>query len=201
MTSFISSPIDRVDGRRKVTGAARYAADYPIEKMAYAVPILSTIGKGRIKSIDREALLREPGVLEVLTRENCPRLSGTANDFGSWTKLGEARLPFDDDGIHYAGQVVGMVIAETLEQANAAALNAEVEYESAEPALGIEANTGSMYTPKGMGFSPVNYSRVSGAAAVAAYSIDQHYTTPTEHHNPMEPSATTAVWNGDDLTL
>jgi xanthine dehydrogenase YagR molybdenum-binding subunit len=202
MSPTLGGSVDRVDGRRKVTGAAQYAADYTFERLAYAVPVLSKTGKGRVKSID-SAAAREPGVLAVLTRDNCPKLSHTANDFGSWTKLGEARLPFEDDEIHYAGQVLAVVIADSLEQATAAAMRMKIEVDEQPPAIHVEESMGAMYVPKGMGFAPIDCSRgdVAAGATGAAFSIDAQYSTPAEHHNPMEPAATTAVWTDGDLTL
>jgi xanthine dehydrogenase YagR molybdenum-binding subunit len=203
MSAVIGSPLDRVEGKRKVTGDARYAADFPISHVAYCVPVVSTIASGRIKSIDSMPAKQSPGVLAIITRENCPRINRTSNDFGSWTKMGEARLPFEDDVVHYAGQYVALVVAITLEQAIAAASLVRVEYEERTPAVEIDDALEAIYVPKGMGFGAVNYERGDAAGAMegAVYRIDANYSTPVEHHNPMEPSATTAVWNDGDLTL
>lgn len=117
MTSVIGQPVDRVDGRLKITGGAKYAADYTADQIAHAVPVQSSIARGRVVNIDTSAAERAPGVLAVITRSNAPRLRKPKNDFGSATKLGEARGLFEDDRIHYAGQYLALVVADSLEQA------------------------------------------------------------------------------------
>src|SRR5438045_4080056 len=102
--SILGRPINRVDGRLKVTGAARYAADHIIDGLAYGMPVMSTIGRGKIRNIDSRRAEQQPGFLKILTRQNTPAVHPTANDFGSWTKLGEARLLFADDEVYYVGQ-------------------------------------------------------------------------------------------------
>src|SRR5438552_2288033 len=119
--SVVGQPIHRVDGRLKITGAAKYAADYHFENMAYAVPIQSGIARGQVLKIDTSEAEKAPGVLAVLTRANAPRLRKPKNDFGSATKLGEARALFEDDRIHYFGQYLALVVADSLERAMAAA--------------------------------------------------------------------------------
>src|SRR6187397_2554743 len=117
MIALVGQPIDRVDGRFKVTGAAKFAADYPRDDLAYAIPIQSTVAKGRLIRIDSTAAENAPGVLAVISRANAPRLHKARNDFGSATKLGKARGLFADDRIYYAGQYLAIVIADTLERA------------------------------------------------------------------------------------
>ena len=119
--STVGTAIDRVEGRLKVTGAARYTADYAPEHLTYGAPVVSAVAKGRVIGIRTKPAESSPGVIAVLTRDNSPRLQRTTNDFGAWTKLGEARVLFEDDLVHYAGQYLALVVAETLEQATAAA--------------------------------------------------------------------------------
>ncbi len=102
MSTVIEQPIDRVDGRLKITGAAQYAADYPLENMAYAVAVQSAIANGRVRRIDTAAAEKAPGVLAVITRANAPKLHDAKNDFGNATKLGESRRLFADNRIYYA---------------------------------------------------------------------------------------------------
>ena len=96
MSTVIEQPIDRVDGRLKITGAAQYAADYALENMAYAVAVQSAIANGRVRRIDTAAAEKAPGVLAVITRANAPKLHDAKNDFGNATKLGESRRLFAD---------------------------------------------------------------------------------------------------------
>jgi len=198
--AVVGQPIDRVDGRVKITGAAKYAADYPVEGMAYGFPVQSTIAKGKVIRIDDAAAAGAPGVLGIITRANMPKLHQPKNDFGSSTKLGEARQLFADDQIYYAGQYLALVVADSLERAVAAAGLVRVEVEEERPALTIDS--GERFQPAD-DFAKTSYQRgnASAALASAAHKFRQTYTTPVEHHNPMEPSASIAVWEGDKLTL
>jgi xanthine dehydrogenase YagR molybdenum-binding subunit len=194
--------VDRVDGRLKVTGAAKYAADHTADGLAYGVPVVSTIARGRLKKIDSRRAEEHPGFIAILTRHNTPPVHMTANDFGSWTKLGESRLLFADDNVHYAGQYIALVVAGTFEQATAAAALVDVTYDEEIPIVETDDALRNLITPA-FAFGPIRVVRgdFEKALAKATYHVDQHYSTPVEHHNPMEPSATVAVWNGDALTL
>ncbi len=200
MTALIGQPIDRVDGRGKITGVAKYAADYVMDEMAYAVPVQSTMSKGRIIEIDAAVAENMPGVLAVISRANAPRLHKPKNDFGSATKLGEARGLFEDDRIYYAGQYLAIVVADTLERALAAATFVKIKVAEERPVL--DMNEGEKFQPPD-DFASTSYRRGDVAAALvsAPHRLSRTYRTPIEHHNPMEPSATIAVWQGDKLTL
>ena len=200
MNPSVGQPIDRVDGILKVTGRAPYSADYPIDQVAYAVPVLSEVARGKILAIDVDAAERAAGVLTVITRRNAPALIMPKNDFGSATKLGEARTLFQDDRIYYAGQYVAIVVADTLERAIAAASLVRVDVQEEPPSLDME--TAERFQPPD-DFARTHYERgdVPRALKAAPHLVSATYTTPAEHHNPMEPSATIAVWNGDLLTL
>jgi xanthine dehydrogenase YagR molybdenum-binding subunit len=200
MTSVIGQPVDRVDGRLKITGAAKYAADYTGDQIAHGVAVQSSIARGRVVSIDTSVAERSPGVLAVITANNAPGLRKPKNDFGSATKLGEARGLFEDDRIHYAGQYLALVVAGSLEQAIAAAGRVRVEVEEEAPV--VDMDKGEKFQPPD-DFAKTKYARgdVKGALASALHRMTQTYTTPVEHHNPMEPSASLAVWEGNKLTL
>ena len=202
MSVVVGTPVDRVDGRLKVTGAAKYAADYDAGRLAYGVPVVSRLGKGAVTGINPKPAEDAPGVIAVITRDNSPRVKRTTNDFGSWTKLGEARVLFEDSLVHYAGQDLALVVAETLEEATAAATLVEVECEEQSPAIDIQDALDTIFEPK-ESFGAVRVDRGDAARAInaATWQVDQKYTTPIEHHNPMEPSAAVAIWNGDELTL
>jgi xanthine dehydrogenase YagR molybdenum-binding subunit len=139
-------------------------------------------------------------VLAIITRENAPKLHQPKNDFGSSTKLGEARQLFADDRIHYAGQYLALVIADSQERAEAAARLVRVEVEEEQPALTIES--GERFEPED-DFAKTSYQRGNApeAWASAPHQFRQTYSTPVEHHNPMEPSASIAVWKRKKLTL
>lgn len=198
MSAAIGAPLDRVDGRAKVTGRAAYAADAPVAGLAHAVLVQSTIAKGRITRVDAGAAQAAPGVLAVLTHANAPRLNGTASLPG-----GQSFVPMQDDVIYYAGQHVALVAAETFEQARHAASLVALEYESAPPVATLADGIGRAFVPPPGPFGPseIVQGDPAGAFAGAALRIEATYSTPTHHHNPMEPSATVAVWEGDRLTL
>lgn len=120
-TAVVGSSISRKDGALKVTGQARYAADHPLENVAHAVAICSTVGNGRISHIDSSATERAPGFLAIIHHGNAPELFQPVNNFESASKPGEVRVVFEDDRVHYAGQYIAVVVAETVPQAQRAA--------------------------------------------------------------------------------
>ncbi len=202
MTATLGQAVDRVDGKLKVTGQARYAADRLLDGVLHGVPVVSTIARGTVTALDTARAERAQGVAAVLTRKNAPRLHPTANDFGSWTKLGEQRLAFADDRVHYVGQYLALVVADTLEHAIAAAALVNVTYTEDSPVIAFEDAEGAAFVPK-IVFGPNRIERgdVDKAIARAAIVVDERYSTPNEHHNPMEPSAALADWRDDRLTL
>jgi xanthine dehydrogenase YagR molybdenum-binding subunit len=187
IANLIGQPIDRVEGPLKVTGAAKYAAEFPEQNLVHGVFVTSTIAKGRITNIDDSDAIAASGVLAVLTHKNMPRL-------GSGRR---GRSPaMHDDQIHFAGQYVALVVAQTLEQATHASTLLKIDYES-QPAT-VDP-TRPIAPPANFG----NYSRgnVDAAFAAAPFHIEQTYVTPIESHNPIEPHATIAAWDGPRLTL
>ncbi len=203
MSELIGKPVDRVDGRLKVTGAARYAAEFPLPNLAHAVAIQSTIARGRIESIDTSAAEKSPGVLAVITHLNAPKLATTdPSDVSErWRRV----VPvLQSNRIDYYGQHIGVVVAETLEQAQHAASLVRVTYAQERPVLSWEANLNRAYAPpqvNGNNPTDTRHGDIERGWREADVTIDATYTTPFEHHNPMEPHATTAVWEGDNLTL
>src|SRR5713101_5034268 len=133
--SAIGQPLSRVDGRLKVTGAARYAADIPIEDLVHAAIVHSTIANGRVASIDTIAAERAPGVFAVFTYRNMPRMNPTPKPWSHLHPHGQSYLPLQDDKIHYAGQPIALVVAATLDHAAYAGTLITVQYESEKPAV------------------------------------------------------------------
>jgi xanthine dehydrogenase YagR molybdenum-binding subunit len=201
--SIIGTPYKRIDGRLKVTGAARYAADHPFADLAYAYGVYSTIASGRIVAIDDTQALSMPGVVAILHHGNFPELHRTPDvgmtfkDILSAAKVDERRLPFEDDVVSYPGQFVALVVADTFEQARAAAQRVKVEYTQA-PAITSLADA---LKQKGAREGGRGHSRGDPNAAwqTAATQLDQSYTTPVETHSPMEMHATTAYWRDHKL--
>jgi xanthine dehydrogenase YagR molybdenum-binding subunit len=195
--NLIGAPLDRVDGRLKITGRARYSAEFPVAGVAYAVMVTSTVAKGRIASIDTGDALRPRGVLAVLTHRNAPRANQAPPN-----KAQERYLPLlQDDLVRYDRQPVALAVAETFEAALEAASRVVVAYDSTAPVTTFAG--ASIYTPEKIMGQPPDSLRgdPDAALAAAAVKVDATYTTPVEHHNPMEPHATIAVWDGDRLTL
>jgi xanthine dehydrogenase YagR molybdenum-binding subunit len=198
----VGVPIDRVDGRLKVTGGARYAAEYPLPNMAHAVIVTSTIAKGRVTAIDTRAAERAPGVLAVLTPQNAERLAAVGSSASAAPPM---RVPtlLQNDEVHYNGQPIGVVVADTFEHAMAAMQLVTVKYAAQKPVLDFHTapkNPPETVKPLG-GDRSSKHGDVAQGLAAAAVKIDQTYTTPLENHNAMEVHSTIAHWEGDELTL
>ena len=206
MTATIGQPLTRVDGKLKVTGAARYSAEFARPKLAYAALIQSTIANGRVSKIDLSTAQATAGVVGILTRENGPRFKPYPDDMTKKGAPGESRVPLEDDQVHWVGQHLGVVVAESFEQAVHAASLVRVEYENAPPILTLpdeRAQRNSLQPEKFVGRENLQVKRgdVDAALAKAAARIDVTYTTPIENHNPIETYSTTAEWEAADRLL
>jgi xanthine dehydrogenase YagR molybdenum-binding subunit len=192
---LIGPGVDRVDGPLKVTGAAAYPADFGYPDMVHAVLVRATVAAGRIRDVQTTAAEAAPGVLAVITHRNAPRLN-RGPDTPVWR---QPPPPLQDDRILHYGQYVGLVVAETAEEANAAGRLVEVDYEAAEPLLELDDPRAEVVrNPWGMDAhrGDTEAGQASGDAVV-----DARYTTPDETNNPMGLFATVAVWDGDSLTV
>ena len=200
MAAGIGAPIDRVDGLLKVTGRARYAAEFAVPDAVHAVLVQSTIGAGEIIGLDIDQAKMMPGVLAIITPENAPKLA---------TKGGTqqtVRAPLlQDMRVLYNGQHVAVVVADGLDRAGAAATTVRLRYRSEEPVTSMDAVLDQAYVPKnfrnGERLADSSRGDPDGAFAAGAVRREATYTTPIEHHNPMEPHATIARWDGDRLTV
>lgn len=195
----IGQPIDRVDGRLKVTGRAKYAAEFAVPGVVHAVLVQSTIGAGVITDLDIAGAQAMPGVLAIITPENAPKLpmKGGAQ---------MARAPLlQDRNILFNGQHIAVVVADTLARANDAASRVRVQYRRDEPITSMDAVLNQAYTPKNFrnGERPADTIRGNPdlSFSAGAAQVDATYVTPMEHHNPMEPHATIARWDGEQLTV
>jgi xanthine dehydrogenase YagR molybdenum-binding subunit len=199
----IGQSISRADGRLKVTGGARYTADLPVEGAVHATIVHSTIANGRTVSIDTAAAEKAPGVLAVFTQRNMPRMNPTPKPWSHLRPHGQGYLPLQNDQIHYAGQPIALVVADTLAQASHAATLITAQYDVRKPAI-FGAHTADEAFDPPQFLWPVNSSVGDARQALAAapVKVEQTYTTADRHHNQMEPHATTAVWEPDgSLTL
>jgi xanthine dehydrogenase YagR molybdenum-binding subunit len=195
----VGEPMDRVDGPLKVTGGARYSAEIPTANIVHAVIVQSTVATGRVVSIAAAEAERMPGVLTVMTHRNAPRLAPQTPDPPARRVL----TLLQDDVVRYNGQPIALVVADTLERATDAAHHVHVAYASVPPVIAMDAARGQRYEPAAsMGREPDwSIGDVAAGLASADVRIENMYTTPIENHNPMEPHATIAMWDGDHLTV
>jgi xanthine dehydrogenase YagR molybdenum-binding subunit len=192
---LIGPGVDRVDGPQKVTGSAPYSIDFGYPGMAHAVLVHSTVAAGRIRGIEAAAAEAAPGVLAVITHLNAPPLH-RGPDTPFWK---QPPLPLRDDRVLYYGQYVAVVVAETAQQASAAARLIDVDYEPAEPLLDMGDPRAEVVTdPWGM---DAHRGDVAAGLASAAATVEATYTTPDETNNPLGLFATVALWDGDSLTV
>ncbi|WP_105973812.1 xanthine dehydrogenase family protein molybdopterin-binding subunit [Streptomyces geranii] len=191
--SAVGAPLSRVDGRLKVTGKAEYAAEHDIKGAVHAVIVDASIGRGRIRSIDTRAAEKHAGVLRVIHHRNAPKLPYRDNP-GSNNPTGRRLRVFQDDLVLFHGQPVAVVVATTLEAAQHGASLVKVAYNAEQPSTDIsKAEPGA----------PVPYARGDAEAGLrsSAVRLDLTYALARNHHNPMEPHATVARWDGDRLTV
>src|SRR6202051_2999494 len=192
---IVGKPLGRGDGRLKGTGSARYAYEMPQDNVLYGFVVEASIGKGTIKSIDTRAAEKAPGVVFVLTHRNAPK-QGTGNHR-------EAHPVLTGPEVTRYGEPVAFVVAESFEEARAAAYLVEVKYDRSSGKYALRNNLNQARVPKPSD-APAADSAVgdfAGAFASAPVQIDVTYTTPLQSHAMMEPHATLAMWDGDKLIL
>ncbi|MFI8202868.1 xanthine dehydrogenase family protein molybdopterin-binding subunit [Streptomyces sp. NPDC085937] len=190
----------RVEGRDKVTGAARYGGDVPFDGLAHGVLVLSTAARGRIRSVDTGPVLGMPGVLTVLHHGNASRL--TTDYVGM---LGVPPDPtaavFQHDRVPHAGWPVALVVAETPEQARAAADALTVTYDEEPHDIALSADRPDSYPAAGHMPGTTEKGDLEAELAASAHVLDEEYTTPEEHHAMMEPHVAAARWDGGRLDV
>jgi xanthine dehydrogenase YagR molybdenum-binding subunit len=197
-TSYLGKPTSRVDGRAKVTGTAKYAAEYNAPGLAHGFVVSSAIAKGRIKRIHTADALSVDGVLEVFTHEHRPKLASSHEKYtDEVAPSGSPFRPLYDDKILFSGQPVALVVAEEFEIARFAASLIRVEYERKPHVTDFEAQRKRGAIAKRDPAQSVARGNPAPAFEQAAVRIKAEYRMPVEHHNPMEPFAATAVWEGN----
>ena len=200
---LIGAQVSRLDGPLKVRGDARFAAEYVMEGMVYAALRYSTVARGRITMLDTSAAESAAGVVLVMTHRNAPRMQPPPLFLTAPKAAGGSDLPImQDDSIHWNGEPVAIVLAETQEQADHAASLIKVAYESSRPRTFEEAKADPR-TPDSLVGQPVEVVVGDAEAALvdATHSVDLHYRTPRHNHNAIEPHAVTLGWDGDDLIV
>lgn len=197
MKNVVGLPVDRVDGRAKVTGGAKYTADTPISGVLHGFLVLSTIARGQITAIDTRAAKATPGVVEVYTHLNAPRLNLIPS-----LPYSKGFNPMQDATIHHDGQPVAYVVARTLEQAQHAATLVDVRYEHETPKVVLADAAGEEFLPPPFRGEPNEYLRGDPTAAMnaAEVKVEGSYFSPMHHVNAIEPHASLAVWENGKLT-
>ncbi|RSK42492.1 xanthine dehydrogenase family protein molybdopterin-binding subunit [Hymenobacter perfusus] len=196
----IGQPLRRVDGRAKVTGQARYAAEHAVPGVVHGVLVTSRIARGRIKDLDTTAAEKSPGVLAVLTYRNSPGVpayqEAAANN--NPRLEGQELRVFHDDQVYFSNQPVALALADTLERAQHAAALVRVQYEILASETDLSAHRARGIKPK----KAEDYLRGQpDAYQQAAVRVEQEYRTPVQVHNPMEPHAAIARWEGARLIV
>jgi xanthine dehydrogenase YagR molybdenum-binding subunit len=198
--SNIGQPLTRRDGILKVTGKAPFAADHHPPNMLFAVLAVSSIARGRVTFLDVAAAKDHPGVVDVMTPAHKPSL---AEDPDAKTNPFMFRMELlQNDGVRYANQPIAVVIAETLEAATEGAMLLAPKYQTQAARVGLDA--GKSFIPPAVGVgnpAVVELGDVKAGLAAATRAIDATYETPPQYHNPMEPHAITAAWDGDRLSI
>ncbi|MDP9097129.1 MAG: xanthine dehydrogenase family protein molybdopterin-binding subunit [Pseudomonadota bacterium] len=191
----IGKPLDRVDGPRKVSGTATYAAEYPLDNMAYGVLVGATIGKGKVVSIGTDAARAMPGIIDVVT------------DFDTFIRVaqqgGETSAPAQGVGtVEYSGQIIAIVVGESYEAARDAALQLKVEYDRSEGVFGFSTDMDrDRKLPDNNTPAHSEQGDLDKAMSQAAITVDATYSTPSQNSAAMEPHASIATWEDGKLTL
>lgn len=193
--SIIGKPTSRIDGPQKTSGTAQYAADFHFEGLAHAMPVVASVASGRIRTLDISKAEKMPGVLLVLHHGNIGPLYRTVPGDENATNS-EVRSAFEDEVVRHWGQYIAVVVAETLEQATAAAAAVHVEYDAEPAKLRISLDDYAGERKKGS-----ERGNFESAFKDAPVKVDQTYITPNETHNPIELHASVSVWDGDRLTM
>jgi xanthine dehydrogenase YagR molybdenum-binding subunit len=207
MSRAIGQDVSRVDGPAKVTGSARYSGEISLPDLAYAEIVGARVASGRVTSIDTAEAERAEGVAGIMTHRNMPKVNNVSllpSLLGA-PAPGETFFPMQDEAVHYAGQPVAIVVADSLERAQHAATLVRVSYAETPSVTTIDQGRGDAYVPEKLfgGLMPGQIGRgnVEDGFAAADLRIDAPFRFAANHHNPIETLTTMAVWDGDQLTL
>jgi xanthine dehydrogenase YagR molybdenum-binding subunit len=199
MTGLADRPFDRPDGKLKVTGAARYAADHPTENLLNGAFACATIAHGKIRALHTDAAKTAPGVRAVLTAETMPRFAALKD-----SPAGQTFMPMQDDHIEYEGQPIALLLAERLEQATYAASLVRADYEEAPAETDFRRGLDrQVKLDVWQWWAPTDSSTgdVEAALSAAPATLAATYRTSDRHHNPIEPAATIAQWQDGKLLI
>ena len=200
MASYIGTATSRVDGRAKVTGEAKYAGEFSVPGLVHGYVVDSTIPKGRIVRIDTSGALGIAGVIDVLTHRNRPPMADKDDAYKDEVapEKGSPYRPLYDDRIQFTGQPVALVLAEDWETARVAASQVRIEYQKEPHVTDLHAERSRAFAID-MPEKPRGDAEKAFASAAVRHAAE--YSIPTEHHNPMELFASTAIWEAGQLTV
>lgn len=203
LTGGIGAAVHRIDGPLKVTGGARYASDMPVAGAAYAYLHTSAIARGRITEIDDREARALPGVLDIMTWQNSAGQFASIKAFSQGGSGSTSIEALQGPDIRHDGEIIAVILAESYEAARDASYRLNVSYDVGKPAAtfgeaGLVAEDATKADPK---FENATVGNAAAAFAAAPVKVDQHYATPTQHHNAIELFTTTAQWHGDELTI
>jgi xanthine dehydrogenase YagR molybdenum-binding subunit len=203
MARYIGREMSRVDGVAKVTGKAKYAAEFKVPNLANGFLVMGSIAKGTIRSIDTVEASRAPGVIRILTHENYPKLAAAAFcGLDPATSAERMMNPFpalQSNRIVFSAQPIALVLAETFEQARYAARLVKAVYNEEKPVTRVEDVLDKAFDPPRR--APAPRGNPAEALNAAPVKVEAVYTIPMEHHNPMEPHAAIAFWENDKLSI
>ncbi len=200
----LGQSVSRIEGPMKVQGKTRFAAEFPYDNISYAALAFSTVARGRITELDVGAAEAAPGVILVMTYKNAPRMKAPSLMMSSPTAAGASNLPvMQNDEIHWNGQPIALILAETQEQADYAASLVEAKYELLPAVTSFgEAKKTPRQLENLLGQPPyVEIGDAEAALAKAEVKVDLIYRTPRHNHNAIELHAATVVWNDDELRV
>ena len=191
-SKLIGDAVSRIDGILKVTGTANYSLDFPVKNVAHGFIVKSTIASGMISDMDTTFAEKSPGVIAVITHKNALKLA-------PYDSMRAATGILQSPNVTFYGQHIGVVVAETYEQARYAARLVKVKYQPSDSKIDFEKDIAAAV--KMGNRNDALRGDFDSAFDGAERKVDVTYDTPVEHHNPMEPHAAIAVWDGDNLTL
>ncbi|WP_077001207.1 xanthine dehydrogenase family protein molybdopterin-binding subunit [Variovorax sp. KK3] len=201
---LIGAPVSRLDGPLKVQGQARFAAEFPMDGMVYAALVYSTVPRGRIATLDTRDAQAAPGVVLVMSHENAPKMKPMPLFLSKDKAAGGDDLPvMQDDQVHWNGQPIALVLAETQAQADHAKSLIHVAYDAEPATVSFSAAKAKGTTPGTFQGEPLKLEIGDAEAALAAapQRVDATYTTPRHNHNAIELHAATIAWKGDELVI
>lgn len=202
----VGKPLSRVDGKKKVKGEATFAAEFKFDNIAYAALVYSTVTKGKIKKFDSSAAEKSAGFIKIVTHENAPKMNKVPTFGGGGNKGGSGSReipPLNDANVYWNGQPIAVVVAETQEQAEEAALRVRVEYETEDFRSSFEDELPNAKPVKDVMGEPgkIEVGDAEDALKKSEFKVDKTYRTPRYNHNAIEPHAIISVWEDDDTLV